>query len=66
MKDIREHERIRTRKIDRLVAHKRMKDEGVAHMNRSTRGTYTTISGAVMQVVEPSYFAKNWRRYSDD
>ena len=66
MKDIREHERIHTRKIDRAVAHKRMKDEGIAHMNRSERGTYMTVSGAVMQKVEPSYFAKNWRAYSYD
>lgn len=60
----RKHEQIHTRKIDRAVAHKRMKDDGIEHINKKSYTAYTTISGAVYQKVEPSYFAKHWRAYA--
>ena len=64
MKDTREYERIHTRKIDRSVAHARMKREGVVHPNKSEHMRYMTITGATMYKIEPSYFAKNWRAYA--
>lgn len=66
MKNIREHERVHTRKIDRAVAHAKMKKEGIAHPNKSEHMRYQTFTGATMTKVEPSYFAKNWRAYAND
>ena len=64
MKNTRDHERIHTRKIDRSVAHAKMKTNGIQHINKSKRMKYTTVTGATLYEIEPSYFAKNWRAYA--
>ena len=64
MKDNREAVRVHTRKIDRSVAHHKMKEAGIEHINRHDHHLEVTVTGATRDVIEPSYFAKNWRAYA--
>ena len=59
----REHKRVHTRKIDRAVAHARMKAEGIPHINKSEYTKYMSITGAMIYKNEPSLFSKHWKAY---
>ena len=63
MKDTRDHERVHTRKIDRSVAHHLMKERGINHINKHDHYKEVSVTGATRDVIEPSFFAKNWRNY---
>ena len=52
---------IRTRKIDRSVAHHNMKRAGLTRVNKHDYTTYRTFTGMVMEQRVDSYFASHWR-----
>lgn len=58
---IRRLTQIRTRKLDRLVAHTNMKRVGLSKVNKHDYNNYKTMSGMIMQEYIPSYFARHWR-----
>lgn len=52
---------VHTRKLDRLVAHNVMDENGYKHANKHDYNTYRTMSGMVVQERIGSFFSKNWR-----
>ena len=52
---------VHTRKVDRMVAHNVMDENGYKHINKHDYNTYRTMSGMIVQERVPSLFAKNWR-----
>lgn len=49
------------RKLKRSIARARMEKEGIRHINKK-RHTRDPFSGR--PVIQPSFFAENWREYS--
>jgi hypothetical protein len=48
------------RRILRSIARGRMKKEGIRRMNKK-RPAINPLTGRI--VIQPSYFAENWRKY---
>ena len=58
--------RVRTRKLDRSVAHARMQKAKLQHVNRHDYSTYKTLSGMTMQDRLDSYFSNHWREVANE
>ena len=58
--------RVRTRKLDRSVAHARMQKAKLQHVNRHDYNTYKTLSGMTMQDRLDSYFSTHWREVANE
>ena len=58
-------ERVRTRKLDRSVAHARMKKAGLEKVNKHDYHTYQTMTGMLMQRRIDSYFSSHWKEVAD-
>ena len=55
---------VHTRKLDRSVAHARMKNLGHQKVNKHDYATYQTMTGMIVQERIGSYFSRNWRDFS--
>lgn len=62
----REFERVRTRKLDRSVAHERMKKAKMQHVNKHDYSTYTTMTGMTVSERLDSYFSQHWREVANE
>lgn len=59
--------RVRNRKLDRLVAHARMKKIGLKHVNKHDYNEYITpTTGMRVQQRLDSYFAGHWRKFAGE
>lgn len=58
--------RVRTRKLDRSVAHARMKRAELRHVNKHDYNRYITLSGMTMQERLNSYFSDHWREVANE
>ena len=56
--EIRVQKRVHTRKIDRAVAHRNMKNDGMKHVNK-----HDHYGPQYERTVIDSVFAKRWRDY---
>lgn len=65
-KSIRVPTRVHTRKLDRSVAHARMKKAGLSHVNRHDYHTYQTMTGMTVQQRMDSYFSSHWREVANE
>ena len=54
------------RKLDRLVAHARMKKVGLKRVNKHDYTEYVTFTGMRVQQRLDSYFAKHWREVANE
>lgn len=57
--------RVRTRKLDRLVAHARMKRGELRNVNKHDYTEYVTPTNVRVQQRLDSYFATHWREVAD-
>ena len=53
---------VHTRKLDRLVAHAKMKQGGWKHVNKVIRRKTTDAFGHSIDYVIPSDFSEHWRQ----
>lgn len=58
--------RVRCRKLDRSVAHARMKRADLRHVNKHDYNNYITLSGMTVQERLNSYFAEHWRDVANE
>jgi len=66
VKDTRVSTRVRTRKLDRSVAHSRMKRGDLRKVNKHDYNTYRTFTGMVVQERNRSYFSSHWRDVANE
>lgn len=52
---------VHTRKLDRMVAHNVIHENGYKKINKHDYNTYRTMSGMTVQERIGSFFSKNWR-----
>ena len=57
---------VHTRKLDRLVAHNVMDENGYKHVNKHDYNTYRTFTGMVVQERNGSYFSSRWRDVANE
>lgn len=55
-------ERIHTQEIDRGVAHVKMKERGLRHVNKKSHTSYVNVFGMTVTNVVLSYFSSHWRK----
>lgn len=65
MKQKRVPTRVHTRKLDRMVAHKRLESLGRKKVNKQDRYSYMNGFGATIEGNNGSYFSKHWREVSE-
>lgn len=58
-------ERVRTRKLDRSVAHARMARAKLEHVNKHDYSRYQTMTGMIVSNRIGSYFSTHWREVAD-
>lgn len=58
--------RVHTRKIDRMVAHNVMKENGYKQVNKHDYNTYITPSGMRIQQRIGSFFSTHWISAAND
>lgn len=58
-------ERVRTRKLDRSVAHARMERAELKHVNKHDYATYKTMTGMIVNDRIGSYFSTHWREVAN-
>ena len=56
---------VHTRKLDRMVAHNVMYENGFKKVNKHDYNTYRTMSGMTVQERIGSFFSKNWRSVAE-
>lgn len=66
VKDNRVSTRVRTRKLDRSVAHNRMKRGDLRKVNKHDYNTYRTFTGMIVQERNGSYFSSHWREVANE
>lgn len=59
-------ERVRTRKLDRSVAHERMKKAKMQHVNKHEYAHYKTMTGMDVSERLDSYFSQHWREVANE
>jgi len=57
-------QQVHTRKLDRSVAHARMKNLGYRKANKHDYATYQTMTGMLVQDRIGSIFSEHWREVS--
>lgn len=62
----REFYRVHTRKLDRGVAHARMKKADMRRVNQHDYVTRRSLTGMIVQERMGSYFSKHWREVADE